>query len=50
MWLVKELIYAYLRTGLIVTEDNQRYLTADDRDAWNRALAEYSHSTGPNPR
>jgi hypothetical protein len=37
-----DLIYAYLRTGLMVTEDNQRYLSAEDREIWNRALAEYS--------
>jgi hypothetical protein len=37
-----DLIYAYLRTGLIVTQDNQEYISAGDRDAWNRAIAEFS--------
>jgi len=37
-----ELIYAYLRTGLIVTEKNYDYLTTEDRRAWDRALQEYA--------
>jgi hypothetical protein len=37
-----ELIYAYLRTGLMVTHDNQRYISAEDLDGWNRAIIEYS--------
>jgi hypothetical protein len=36
-----DLIYAYIRTGLIVTEDNQRYISTEDLDAWNDAIAEY---------
>ena len=45
-----ELIYAYLRTGVIVTEDNQKYLSAEDLDAWNRALFEYSRQLRNDPR
>lgn len=41
-----ELIYAYLTTGLVVTEENYRYLTPEDRRAWNRAVAEYSKRSG----
>jgi len=45
-----ELIYAYLRTGLIVTQDNQQYISAKDRAAWNRAVAEYSQHRLDKPR
>jgi hypothetical protein len=45
-----ELIYAYLRTGLIVTRENQRYLSAKDRDDWNRAIVEYSRQGPGDPR
>ena len=45
-----ELIYAYLRTGLIVTQENQRYLSAKDRDDWNRAIVEYSRQGPGNPQ
>jgi hypothetical protein len=37
-----ELIYAYLRTGVIVTEENYDYLTPEDRRAWDRAFEEYA--------
>jgi len=36
-----ELIYAYLRTGLIVTEERYEHLSPEDRYAWDRAIAEY---------
>jgi len=37
-----ELIYAYLRTGLLVTEENYDYLTTEDRLDWDRASKEYA--------
>jgi len=37
-----ELVYAYLRTGLMVTGENYDYLTPEDRRAWDRALEEYA--------
>ena len=42
-----ELIYAYEKTGRIVTEANQRYLTQAQRAEWQAALEEYraKHST-----
>ena len=36
-----ELIYAYEKTGRIVTEANQRYLTKAQRAEWRAALEEY---------
>lgn len=36
-----ELIYAYLRTGLIVTDENYDLLTREDQRAWDRAIEEY---------
>jgi hypothetical protein len=36
-----ELIHAYIRTGLIVTRDNRKYLSQEDRRAWDRAILEY---------
>lgn len=36
-----ELIYAYEKTGRIVTEANQRYLTQAQRAEWQAALEEY---------
>jgi hypothetical protein len=37
-----ELIYAYCRTGVIATDQNYGLLSPEDRDAWERAIAEYS--------
>lgn len=34
-------IYAYRRTGLIVTTENEHRLAQEDREAWMAALAEY---------
>ncbi len=34
-------IYAYRRTGLIVTTENEHLLAEEDREAWMAALAEY---------
>jgi hypothetical protein len=34
-------IYAFRRTGLIVTPESERLLTAAERQAWKAALAEY---------
>src|SRR5688500_18727784 len=36
-----ELIHAYIRTGLIVTRENRKYLSQEDRMAWDRAILEY---------
>ena len=35
------LIYAYERTGLIVTKENRSLLSAADLDEWEDAIAEY---------
>ncbi len=35
-------IYAYERTGLIVTRDNRHMMSAADLDEWEDAIAEYS--------
>lgn len=34
-------IYAYCRTGLIVTEENYRLISPEDRAAWDLAMEEY---------
>ena len=39
------LIYAYRRTGLIVTEENYRLLSPTDRVAWDLAIEEYFTGT-----
>ena len=36
-----EVIYAYKKTGRIVTEDNMRFLTREDLREWDDAVAEY---------
>ena len=41
-----ELIYAYRRTGVIATHENYGLLAPEDRDAWERAIAEYSRLRG----
>jgi hypothetical protein len=35
------LVYAYERTGLIVTRENRGLLSAADLDEWEDAIAEY---------
>jgi len=45
-----KLIYAHLRTGLIVIEDNLTLLSDEDRDAWNGAIAEYKTPCRRNDR
>ena len=35
------LIYAYERTGLIVTRENRKLMSAADLDEWEDAIAEY---------
>ena len=35
------LIYAYERTGLIVTAQNRPLMSASDLDEWDDAIAEY---------
>jgi hypothetical protein len=35
------LIHAYIRTGLMVTRENRKYLSQEDRMAWDRAILEY---------
>ena len=42
-------IYAYRRTGLIVTEGNEHLLAEEDRQAWRDALAEYDEMMGREP-
>ena len=36
-----ELIYAYMRTGLVVTDENYESLSPADKRAWDGAIAEY---------
>jgi hypothetical protein len=36
-----QLIYAMNKTGRIVTEDNQKFLTPSELQEWNDAIAEY---------
>lgn len=38
------MIYAYMKTGLIVTEYNQKILSARDLAEWDNAIAEYRRS------
>lgn len=42
-----ELIYAYLRTGLIATDENYELLTPEDQRAWDRAIEEYPGACRP---
>jgi hypothetical protein len=39
------LVYAYERTGLIVTRDNRALLSAADLDEWEDAIAEFNERT-----
>jgi hypothetical protein len=36
-----ELIYAYRKTGLIVTTDNRHRVSSEDMAAWDAAMKEY---------
>src|ERR1700741_2518478 len=36
-----QLIYAMNKTGRVVTEDNQKFLTPSELQEWNDAIAEY---------
>lgn len=38
-------IYAFRRTGLVVTEDNARFLTPEDLAEWRAAIEEYKTRT-----
>lgn len=38
------LVYAYERTGLIVTRDNRSLLSAADLDEWEDAIAEFKET------
>ena len=38
------LIYAYERTGLIVTRENRALMSAADLDEWEDAIAEYEET------
>jgi len=40
------LIYAYKRTGLIVTGENRRLMSAADLDEWEDAIAEFQEQDG----
>lgn len=40
------LIYAYEKTGRLVTDENQRFLTDADLDEWNAAIEEYEMKHG----
>ena len=42
-------IYAYKRTGLLVTSENRNLLTDEDLREWNEALAEYEESMKGKP-
>ena len=44
----EELVYAYLCTGLLVTEENYDYIGPKDRRAWQRAINEYDRLHKPN--
>ena len=38
------LVYAYERTGLIVTRENRHLIPASDLDEWEDAIAEYDEN------
>jgi len=40
------LVYAYKRTGLIVTHDNRQLMSAADLDEWEDAIAEHEEQNG----
>jgi len=40
------LVYAYKRTGLIVTRENRPLISAADLDEWEDAIAEYEETHG----
>jgi hypothetical protein len=40
-----EFVYAYERTGLLVTLDNRHLFSAADLDEWDDAVAEYRERT-----
>ena len=44
----EELVYAYLCTGLLVTEENYDLIAPKDRRAWQRAINEYDRLHKPN--
>ena len=44
----EKLVYAYLRTGLLVTEENYDYIAPEERRAWQRAINEYERLPKPN--
>ncbi len=44
----EELVYAYLRTGLLVTEENYDHIAPEDRRAWQGAINEYDRLHKPN--
>jgi hypothetical protein len=41
-----EIIYAYKKTGLILTEANEDKVLPEDRVAWDQAIEEYFRLTG----
>jgi hypothetical protein len=41
------IIYAYIRTGLIVTEESALRLPDEDREEWDEAIEEYYRSFEP---
>ena len=41
------LIYAYERTGLIVTHENRSLMSAADLDEWEDAIAEFEEQNNP---
>jgi len=38
--IAEELIYAFKKTGRLVTEENQHFLTKEELDEWKRAIQE----------
>jgi hypothetical protein len=40
-----ELIYAYRKTGLLVSDENYGKLSPEDRDDWHAAMEEYDQLT-----
>jgi DNA-binding transcriptional regulator YhcF (GntR family) len=42
-----EIIYAYRKTGRVVTEENSKQLTKEDLDEWSAAIDEYFEKNPP---
>ena len=43
------LIYAFLKSGILLTEVNKQYVEPDALEAWNQAIDEYAVMTSDRP-